>query len=254
MVDEPRAKRPPDGGPRLPDDTQRLAIVGRTGSGKTVAGLDHLSRASITEKPWVIYDFKGDKHIASIPYAESISVGSIPRDAGVYVVRPRPLEDDEAVAEQMRAIWEREDIGVYIDEGYMIPRSNKPFQWLLTQGRSKSCPMIISTQRPKMLPTNFIVSESDFFRIFRLSDDNDRERIIEYIETDAETAREKMALINPRKLPEFYSYYYDVAKGDLSILAPSSTPEEIMSRFEARLKPPETKPEDVITGKRWRFV
>jgi len=222
--------------PRLPDDTQRLGIYGRTGSGKTVAGLDHLSRANITEMPWVVYDFKGDKHIGAIPYANVIGVNDLPNDAGVYIVRPRPEEDDEAVAEQMREIWKRGYTGVYVDEGYMVPRRNKPFQWLLTQGRSKSIPMITLTQRPKMLATNFQISEADFHRVYELTDGKDHERVAEFIRGGDD--------MDPSSLPKYHSYYYDVSEAKLDVLKPSSPPEVIMARFEARLKPPETKAED----------
>lgn len=217
--------------PNLPNNTHRLFAVGRTGTGKTVAGLDHLSRHSITDMPWIVYDFKGDKHIAQIPYAQPISLDELPEEPGVYIVRPRPVEDDDAVEAQMWRIWQRGHIGVYIDEGFMVSRRNKAFQALLTQGRSKDIPMIILTQKPKFLPTSFIISESDFTRVFHLKDTGDMERVEEFV---GEEIRER--------LPTYHSYYYDVSEDRMTVLPPASNPVTIMTRFEARLKPPETKP------------
>lgn len=232
--------------PRLPDDTQRANIVGRTGSGKTIAGLDLLSRSNITEKPWIVYDFKGDEWIGRIPYAEVITLDYLPKDPGVYIVRPLPMVDNDAVEKQMWAIWGRGNIGVYIDEGYMVQRSNKAFQALLTQGRSKRIPMIYLTQRPKMLPTSFMISEADFHRVYELTDENDHERVAEYI-------KQRDLEMDPSGLPRYHSYYYDVSKGELTVLRPASDPETIMRRFEARLKPPETKAED-LQGRGFIFL
>jgi hypothetical protein len=209
---------------RLPGDTHRLTMYGQTGTGKTVAGLWHLSHRSYTRRPWLLFDFKGDEHIAQIPYTEEISLKTLPKQQGLYVVRPVPEADDEAVEELMWKIWRQENTGVFVDEGYMVSRGNSAFQALLTQGRSKSIPMITLSQRPVWM-NRFTISEADFHQIFRLADQSDRDVVQRFIPHDVQA-----------RLPEYHSYYYDVAQDSLAKLKPVPHPDEILQTFEDRLQ------------------
>lgn len=208
---------------RLPDDTKRHAIVGATGSGKTQAALWHLSLRNFQEKPWVIYNFKKDEAIDTIPFARHIGTDQIPVRPGVYVVHPLPHES-ENVESQMWAIWERGNTGVYVDEGYMVGRDNRAFRALLTQGRSKHIPMIVLSQRPVWMD-RFVFSESEFYQIFRLQHRKDRKLVEEFVPANLE-----------KRLPEFHSYYYDVGANDVTVLKPVPEIEKIHATFEQRLK------------------
>lgn len=209
---------------RLPNDHQRLTIYGMTGSGKTIAALWHLSLRSFTSRPWVIFDFKGDEHIGAIPYTHEIGLTETPKKAGIYIVRPVPEQDDDAVEEMMWRIWQRGDTGVFVDEGYMVSRRNAAFKALLTQGRSKSVPMITLSQRPVWM-TRFAISEADFHQLYFLADESDRDTVQRFIPHE----------ITERRLPKFHSYYYDVGDDSLTPLRPVPKPDEILATFEARL-------------------
>lgn len=207
----------------FPNDQQRLAIVGATGSGKTHAALWHLSRRNYDQKPWVIYDYKYDDIINSIDGAFELSIDDpAPDEPGLYIVHPEP-DQQEALENQMRDIWRKEDIGVYIDEGYMVGNNNKAFRALLTQGRSKHIPMIVLSQRPVWMD-KFVFTESEFFQVFRLQNRRDVAKMEEFIPYDLE-----------KRLPEFQSYYYDVATNRLSILRPVPDRAAILATFNARL-------------------
>src|ERR1700744_5170015 len=82
---------------RLPDSTQRIVIIGRTGSGKTQAGAWHLSTRDLTEEPWVIIDYKRDRLLNSIWAKEITLKDKVPDEPGLYTMHPRPIEDDSAV-------------------------------------------------------------------------------------------------------------------------------------------------------------
>jgi hypothetical protein len=208
---------------RLPDDQERLTILGATGSGKTVAGLWHLSQRNIDSKPWIIYDYKLEAMIAEIG-AEPLSVhASVPARPGLFVVRPLPDVDNESVERQMWEIWERNNVGVYIDEGLMIGQYNRAFRALLTQGRTKHIPIIICSQRPAFLDV-FVFSESSFFQVFRLQRKKDTLTVQEYIHFDIQ-----------KRLPPFYSYYYDVARNQLNVLSPTPDFRAIKAAFQQKL-------------------
>jgi hypothetical protein len=201
-------------------------IVGQTGSGKTVAALYQLSKRSYTEIPWIIFDFKTDEWLNSIPYRQEISLGSdIPREPGIYICHPIPDEDDEDVARMMGRIWTHKNVGVFIDEASMIPRSNRKFTALLAQGRSRRTPCIVATQRPVGI-SRWAFTEADFFQVYFLLDSEDEKTVQRYLPP-----------IDTNELPKYWSYYYQVADRKLTVLKPVPHPDKILAVFEERLKP-----------------
>jgi hypothetical protein len=208
---------------RLPDSSQHLAIVGATGSGKTQAAQWHLSQRDINTRPWVIYNYKRDRSIDAIPYAKDIDLDEIPIKPGIYIAHPQPDQTD-AVEAHMGAIWEKEGIGVYVDEGYMVGDRNPAFRNLLTQGRSKEIPVIVLSQRPVWMD-RFVFSEASFYQVFRLNHRKDRRNVEEFVPADLDY-----------RLPDFHSYYYDVGQNRVTILKPVPSIAQIHKTFEARLK------------------
>lgn len=211
---------------RLPTDTQRLTIVGRTGSGKTQAAVWHLSLRSWDTKPWIVYDYKMDELINSVEGVRHIDTSEIPKHPGIYCVHPHP-DDIEAVQQQLWKIWERENIGIYVDEGYMICTGTMPnpaFRSILTQGRSKHIPVIILSQRPVWLD-RFVFSESDFYQVFALNDARDRRTISAFAPADF-----------AERLPDYHSFYYDVGADKIIVLKPVPKKQDILDAFAKRME------------------
>ena len=206
-----------------PGDRDRFTIVGTTGSGKTYAGIYHLSRRNYDQKPWLVYDFKNDELINNIPGAQHISMSEkLPERPGVYIVHPVPGEED-LVDEHMMRIWAQENIGVYIDEGYMIGKNSRGFRSLLTQGRSKHVPMVILSQRPVYMD-RFVFTESQYFQIFRLQHADDITSTQKFIPHDLS-----------ERLPMFHSYWYDVSSDKLYRVAPVPDEDAILDTFDTRM-------------------
>jgi len=207
---------------KFPNDTQRLAIIGRTGSGKTQAGAWHLANRSIDEMRWVILDYKQDALLNQIPGLQEIDLSKLPHRKGLYIAHPLPNQEEQ-VEEFLWRIWSKENTGLYVDEGYMLGRS-KAFSALLTQGRSKHIPVIVCTQRPVWL-TKFVWSESDFFQVFRMNTGDDYKKIHDFIPHRLDR--------NP--VPDFHSYYYDVGKSRLSLLTPAPDQQTILDLFAEKI-------------------
>lgn len=207
---------------RFPDDTQRLAIFGATGSGKTQAALWHLSHRRYDLMPWVIYNSKGDAAIDAIPYADHIEITQIPREPGVFIVHPMPDEQPLLEAHQ-REVFARGEMGVYVDEGYAMGTNNSAFRTLLMQGRSRRIPMIVLSQRPVWLD-RYVFSESEFLQAFRLQHSDDRK------------AMERAMPGDLYRLPAYYSWYYDGLGDRLQRMSPVPNISVIHDTFARRLE------------------
>jgi hypothetical protein len=217
----------PDNTFRLPSMRQRIAVIGRTGTGKTVAALWHLSNANFQTHPWTIIDFKTDENINAIERAIYIDIADRPpKTPGIYIAQPHPK--DPALAAYMEHVWKKENHGIYIDEGYMMkenPDTDERFVTLLTQGRSKHIPMIVLSQRPAWV-SRFVFSESDFFQVFHLNDKRDHKTIEAFLPAGSF-----------RSLPDYHSLYFDVGKNRVTYLRPVPSETEILAKIDARLSP-----------------
>lgn len=207
---------------RLPNDSNRLALLGMTGSGKTVAGLWHLSLRSFNRMPWIIFDFKLDNNIAKIPRIIEVDhTKKPPTKPGLYVVRPSRHTADE-IEDYLWKIWENGNTGVFIDEGYMIDRYSKALRAILTQGRSKRIPVIMLSQRPSWI-CPFLLSESEYLQLFFMHNPRDIKTMREWVPFDGNLPR------------NFNSVYFDVGGGKISYLSPVPKENEILNRFDARM-------------------
>lgn len=211
---------------RLPNNTQRTVLVGRTGSGKTRAGVWHLSNKVFSEFPWVIFDTKRDsflKKIYRFPGVKKITFSDKISKPGLYYIQPLPEEMQEAQAEDF--LWylhKRGGVGIYIDEGYMMHRYSKALNALYTQGRDLRIPMITLSQKPKYL-TPFTFSEADFFQVFQLNDQNDRKRITEFMPADLN-----------RRLPNYHSLWYDVGQDQVVEFRPVPADDQILENIRTQ--------------------
>ena len=216
---------------RLPAKSDRIAIVGRTGSGKTVAAVFHLSKQDIDKRPWFIIDYKGDELIWAIHdelrKATVLNLEADPRkikQPGIYILSLRPGEEEAKKLEAfLWKIWERGNCGLYTDEGYMIDPRSEAFNAILTQGRSKKITMITLSQRPVWM-SRFVFSEASFFQVFDLTHHLDKKKVMEFVAGDTSPS-----------LPAFHSYYYDVGEKRLTHFGPVPKGKEILEAIDAKL-------------------
>lgn len=228
----------------LPGVEDRTLVLGRTGSGKTYFGLWLLSQMPVDQMPWVVIDYKREKSIAGIPYAQYVELGYIPTAPGVYIVQPFPTQDAE-VSDYLMTIWDTEGIGLYIDEGVMLAR-NDALDTILIQGRSKQIPVIMLSQRPVGI-SRFAFSESQFFVVFPNHDRRERKTISEFT-----PIFNNVVDVEDILLPPYHSYYYDVIGRKVVKLGPVPDMKAIYKTFETKLKPPE--PLEKIPDGKIRFV
>lgn len=211
----------------LPRISDRVAVFGRTGSGKTVFLTWLLSMATIDEIPWIVIDNKRDGYLRALPRVREIAVGELPRAPGLYIAHPG-VNDDDAVDTWLHAILRRGRTGVFTDEGASLPQREPKYRGLkalFAQGRSKQTPVLFATQRPSFINRS-ILSEADFFALFRLQHADDRDRAGRFFPDRLGDAR----------LPAYHAHWYDVKRDDYYRLTPVD-PDAILETISDRLAP-----------------
>jgi DNA helicase HerA-like ATPase len=210
----------------LPRDDEHTTIVGRNGTGKTQAGAWLLSQQNLEGKPWVILDYKGEELLNSIPRIREIGFAESPSQPGLYILKSRPDLEEQTEA-WLWKIWERENIGVFIDEGYMLPEIRKgAFSALLTQGRSKRTPVITLSQRPVRVD-RAAFSEASHLIAFDLNDRRDHKSLEEIVPTG----------FMRDAIPRYHSRWYSVKKDKVWIMKPVPSADEIVDDINAKLPP-----------------
>lgn len=218
---------------RLPNDSQHMAIIGQNGSGKTVFGVWALSKSTFDHQPKVIIDYKRDALIEAIEGLEEIDYNYVPRHPGLYIIRATKADDERLERWFYRAV-EQENVGVYIDEGLEVPQNFPRYsglRTLLTQGRSKQCPVTILMQRPSQV-SKFIFSESSFFAVFRLQADSDKARIGEFTPSPRVNRLWNLDVAIPR----FECRWFDATEDYSAILLPAPPEDEILQTFYDRVR------------------
>jgi hypothetical protein len=217
---------------RLPNNSDRLICLGRTGTGKTIAGLYHLSNYDLDSRPWVLLDFKNEEHFDEIENLPEINFDYIPskKDTGLFRLRCTPFDARGTVARLSRVdaylvkLWEREEIGIFADECYMLGNS-EALNLCLTQGRSKRIPMILCSQRPAWI-SRFAFSEASFIQVFDLNDARDIDTVESFvpIEWDKE-----------KPLKKHQSFYFDIGDDSVVRLNPVPSMRELKKVFAQKL-------------------
>lgn len=208
---------------RLPGPSDRITIIGHTGSGKSQAAMWHLSNANFDVMPWVIIDPKEDDKINAIEGAEYIDYETVPKHPGIYILQTTRY-DVQLLDDYFAKLLEKQRIGVYIDEASECG-FGPGFETFLTRGRSRKCPAISLCQRPVNV-SRYTFSEAQFFQCFPLTDERDYKTLRGFA---------KVPAFDVAPLPEFCSYYYDVRWKRCYRWQPVPMIDKILSRIETRL-------------------
>lgn len=193
---------------RIPNESERVTVMGMTGGGKTQGASFVLSRMDTTTRPWVLLDFKRE---ALFDEFEPFDLPDFrpPRDPGLYRRRVSAYDVlNGDVDNLLNEIHSEGNCGIFVDEGMALEQS-LAFQTVLTQGRSLQIPMIVCSQRPKKIPIAAF-SEANFFMIYNLTHPDDKKLAANYVGQTKPLKR----------LPRYHFYWYDVVEDKLLICRP----------------------------------
>lgn len=154
----------------------RVAIIGRSGSGKSVLLRQLMGRypRAVLLDPKRTADFGG---WAVIEGADELR-RQWPRHVARAIVRPALLEDERAWADAvLRHAYTVTRCGVGLDEIPAGVTESKPLQWLhviLTRGRELGITTLVATQRPRRIPLP-VLTEAEHVIAFDLIDTDDQD-------------------------------------------------------------------------------
>lgn len=205
---------------RFPGGDARTTCIGATGTGKTTNGAWLLAHQRFDRRPWIIVDFKRERlfDVVGFPPIETRPVTArLPTRPGLYLVSPRPDQEDE-LEDFLWRVWQRENTGLFIDEASLMP-DRDAFRAILQQGRSKRIPLIACTQRPVDVKRG-LFSEASFFCIYRMADRRDYRTVEGFVPADLS-----------RPMPDYHWRWYDVARNELLRMRPVPTPRQVADQL-----------------------
>ena len=209
---------------RFPGGDARTTVIGATGTGKTTCGVWLLSHQRFDKRPWVVVDFKREQIFDQIglPPIQQITLGSrIPKKPVLYLVSPRPDQDDQ-LEDWLWRVWERENVGLFVDEASLMP-DRDAFRAVLQQGRSKRLPLIACTQRPVDVKRG-LFSEASYFCVYRMADKRDYRVVEGFIPANLSAP-----------LKPHHWHWYDVAKNRLLHMGPVPKPAQVAEMARERI-------------------
>jgi hypothetical protein len=209
----------------LPGAADRTVVIGPTGSGKTILGAWLLSKQRFDKRPWVALDFKGEELWDRVgdPPMRPLRVGAMPGKRGLFRMDVHPGQEDE-LEDWMWKIWERGNVGLFIDEVSLVPQK-RAFKAILRQGRSKLIPVISCTQRPVDCDRE-VFSEAQFRSFFGLEDGRDYQ-VMRGLFGDRDIR------VAATTLRRHWSLWYDVKQKSLTMLKPCPPPATVAAELKA---------------------
>lgn len=228
----------------LPRDDEHTLIVGMNGSGKTQLGAFLLSKQDLKNRRWIIIDYKGDELLNSLERTREIGF-EVPNKNGLYIIHLMPSQNDD-VDKWLWSVWGAENVGVYVDEGYMLPQGRRPgegaFDTIQVQGRSKRIPVITLTQRPVQI-SRFAISEASHVAYLRLNDRRDLETLTNIVPRDFPTwtppefTKNQVGDATSAGLPAYHTRWYSVKSDRRFVLRPVPDAETIRADIDRQLEP-----------------
>lgn len=221
-----------------PKPDEHVAIVGRNGTGKSQLGFFLLALRNHAKRISIVIDYKREQLFRSLKNARYLDLGAaLPKEPGFYIARAQYKTDDDRVEDLLWRILDRENMGVFVDEGYMLPHNGQSpaYMGILTQGRSKRIPAITLSQRPVKVHS-FAFSEASHIAVF----DVNRKRDWQTIEENTEDNFSDW--LPPEfgdTLPPYHARWFTVKNQSQKrfILRPVPPAEEIAASLDAQLKP-----------------